>query len=89
MNFIMVSAVEKWKAEIEALLDAGDHPGLLRVSRGAPARTLRYLGGRLYSEDADVKWRAVRALGALAADPVLLPEEKLAEQLRRLEGTGE
>jgi HEAT repeat protein len=72
--------MEKWKIELEALLDAEDHPALLRVSEGAPARTLRYLTGRLYSEDADVKWRAVRALGALAADST---EEKLAEQLRR------
>ena len=83
MNFVMVPAMDKWKAEVEALLEAEDHPALLRVSQGAPARTLRYLSGRLYSEDADIKWRAVRALGALAADPALLTEEKLTEQLRR------
>ena len=75
--------MDKWKAEVEALLEAEDHPALLRVSQGAPARALRYLSGRLYSEDADIKWRAVRALGALAADPALLTEEKLTEQLRR------
>jgi hypothetical protein len=71
------------RAELEALLDAEDRPALLRVAQGAPARTLRYLSGRLYSEDADIKWKAVRALGALAADPVLLNEEKLTELLRR------
>ena len=80
---IMVSAMEKWRAELKALLDAEDHPALLRFSQGAPARTLRYLSGRLYSEDADMKWRAVRALGALAADPALLSEEELTELLRR------
>jgi len=83
MNSITVSAMEKWKADLEALLAAEDHPALLRLSRDAPARTLRYLSGRLYSEDADVKWRAVRALGALAADPALLTDEKLSELLRR------
>jgi hypothetical protein len=75
--------MEKWKTDVEALLEAEDYPALLRLSRGAPARTLRYLNGRLYSEDADVKWRAVRALGALAADPALLTDAKLSEQLRR------
>jgi len=83
MNFILVSAMEKWKADVEALLEAEDYPALLRVAQGAPARTLRHLSGRLYSEDADIKWRAVRALGALAADPALLSDEKLSEQLRR------
>ncbi len=83
MNFIMVSTVEKWKDEIEALLETEDHAALLRVSLGAPARILRCLNARLYSEDADVKWRAVRALGVLAADPDVLTDEKLTEQLRR------
>jgi hypothetical protein len=59
--------LEKWKADIEA----------------TPARMLRHLSGRLYSADPDVKWRAVRALGALAADAALLTDERLAEQLRR------
>jgi len=75
--------MDQWKAAVEALLDAEDHPSLLRFSRTAPARTLRYLSGRLCSENTDTKWRAVRALGALAADPYLLTEEKLREQLRR------
>ncbi len=79
----MVSSMEPWKVVMEALLEAEDHPRLIRFSQGAPSRTLRYLSGRLYSEDAGIKWRAVRALGALAADPILLTEEKLVEQLRR------
>jgi hypothetical protein len=83
MNFLMVSATEKWRADVGDLLEAEDYPALLRLSRDAPARTLRYLNGRLSSEDADVKWRAVRALGVLAADPDLLSDEKLSEQLRR------
>jgi hypothetical protein len=83
MNLIAASAMENWKAEVEALLQAEDYPALVRISRGAPARTLRHLSGRLCSEDADIKWRAVRALGALAADPALLTDEKLSEQLRR------
>ena len=75
--------MDEWRVVVEELLNAEDHPGLLRLSRRAPARTLRYLNGRLYSADADTKWRAVRALGALAADPDLLSDEKLTEQLRR------
>jgi hypothetical protein len=75
--------MDRWKAELEAMLLAADHPALIRFARSAPARTLRYLSARLYSEDADVKWRAVRALGTLAADPALLADDKLAEQLRR------
>ena len=75
--------MEKWKADVEALLEAEDYAALVRVSRGGPARTLRYLSGRLYSDDENIKWRAVRALGALAADPALLTDEKLSEQLRR------
>ena len=75
--------MEKWKAYVEALLEADDYAALVRVSQGGPARTLRYPSGRLCSEDADIKWRAVRALGALAADPTLLSDDKLSEQLRR------
>jgi len=80
---IMVAAMDKWRVVVEELLDAEDHPALLRLSRDAPARMLRYLTARLCSEDSETKWRAVRALGALAADPSLLTEEKLTEQLRR------
>jgi AraC family transcriptional regulator of adaptative response/methylated-DNA-[protein]-cysteine methyltransferase len=75
--------MEKWKTELEAMLAAEDYPALLRVSRDAPARTLRYLTARLYSPDPEIKWRAVNALGALAADHALLSDQKLSEQLRR------
>ncbi len=75
--------MERWKLELEALLEAQDHSGLLRFSRRAPASTLRYLSGRLPSHDADTKWRAVRALGALVSDPALLSDERLTELLRR------
>jgi len=75
--------VEKWKAELEALLGAEDYSGLIRVSQGALARTIRYLGGHLYSGDESLRWRSVRALGALAADATLVSEKKLTEQLRR------
>jgi hypothetical protein len=75
--------METWKADIEALLRAEDHAGLVGIARNAAGRTLRYLSGSLLSEDEEVKWRAVRALGALAADPGLLSDRRLSEQLRR------
>ena len=79
----MMLSMEPWNAAVEALLEAEDHSALVRFSQHAPSRTLRYLSARLYNEDPQIKWRAVRALGALAADPSLLTEQRLAEQLRR------
>lgn len=75
--------MEEWKREVGTILEAEDHPALVRMARSSPSRMLRRLAGFLYSEDAEVKWRAVRALGALAADPELLTDDKLSEYLRR------
>ncbi|MBM3746568.1 MAG: hypothetical protein FJW34_12300 [Acidobacteria bacterium] len=55
---------------------------LLREAAAQPARVLRYLTGRLYADPAE-KWRAVRALGELAAAAGLLSDERLGELLRR------
>lgn len=64
-------------------MDLDDYQELLRQAAIAPARVLRLISGRLYSADPEQKWRAVRALGALAAQPGLLSDQKLSELLRR------
>jgi hypothetical protein len=77
------SQMSDWKTEIEKLLSRDDHAGLAELARANTAKVLRYLSGRLYSSDEEEKWRAVRTLGMLAADPALLPDDRLAELLRR------
>jgi len=64
-------------------MDLDDHQELLRQAAVSPARVLRLINGRLYSAEPEEKWSAVRALGALAARPGLLSDEKLSELLRR------
>jgi len=71
------------RAVLEQLLEFQDWQGLARLSAAQPARVLRYLTGRLYNADPEEKWRAVRALGQLAAAPGLLSDERLGELLRR------
>ncbi len=50
---------------------------------GGISRLLRRLSGQLYSAAPEEKWRAVEALGGLAARPELLSDERLSELLRR------
>jgi len=50
---------------------------------GGISRLLRRLSGQLYSAAPEEKWRAVQALGALAARPDLLGDERASELLRR------
>ena len=70
--------------EIEGLLAGEDHEGLVELARsGKVARVLRYLTGRLCSGDEQEKWRAVRGLGALMAEPGLVPQSKAVNQLRQ------
>jgi hypothetical protein len=72
-----------WKSQVELCLAREDHDELRSLATANAARVVRYLTGRLYSADPGEKWRAVRALGVLAADPGLLKDRKLAELLRR------
>lgn len=74
---------EDWKQEIESALAADDPSALFELARQRPQRLLRYLSGRLYSRDEGDKWRAVRALGAVAGAPGLLDGQRCNELLRR------
>lgn len=64
-------------------MDLEDHPKLLRQAAASQAGVLREINRRLYSADPEEKWRAVRALGVLAAQPGLLSDEKVCNLLRR------
>ncbi len=68
---------------IEGLLAREDHEGLVAMAQGRPSRVVRYLTGRLCSEDEQQKWRAVRALAALVGTTELFPSRKVADLLRR------
>ena len=62
---------------------AGDWEGLRRLARERVSTVLRYLVARLYSRDEAVKWEAVRALGAVAADPSIFDADRTAKLMRR------
>ncbi len=59
---------EQWKTNIDAAVSNEDGSGLVQLARREPAKTLRYLTSRLCSADASLKWKAVRALAAVAGD---------------------
>jgi len=60
-----------------------DQDALLAAAREKPGRVVRYLTGRLYSQDEDEKWRAVRAFGALARAPGVLTDARVHDLLQR------
>lgn len=74
---------EAWKDEIGALLAREDYEALAETARRSLARVLRALNARLASADQQEKFRAVRALGRLAASRDLLAEDRLRELVRR------
>jgi hypothetical protein len=59
-----------------------DRAALLRLAREGFAPVLRYLVGRLYSDDEQAKWRSVRGLGAVTADREIVGEERVTDLLR-------
>lgn len=56
---------------------------LAGIARAQPSLVVRYLCGRLYSEDDAEKWKAVQALGRIAAEGEILSDRKVVELLRR------
>ena len=69
--------------ELTVAFERGDPAALVALASGRPGRVVRFLMGRLYSVDADEKWRAVRALGALARAPGILTEARALDLLQR------
>jgi len=73
----------QWKTNIDDAVRNQDWTGLVRLARREPAKTLRYLTSRLCSADATFKWKAVRALAAVAGDREGISENRIRELLRR------
>ncbi|MFO7653363.1 MAG: hypothetical protein R6X25_06005 [Candidatus Krumholzibacteriia bacterium] len=71
------------RAELAALVDREDHSALVDMARARVGRVLRYLTGRLYTDDPEEKMRAVRALGAVCADRQAVDRTRAADTLRR------
>lgn len=72
-----------WKQETEAVLTREDWGALRELARGGVSRIVRYLVTRLYSGEETEKQRAVRALGALAADTSILDSRRATDLMRR------
>ncbi len=66
-----------------SLLAREDLEGLRALARQQASMVLRYLSSRLYSADEAEKWRAVRGLGAVLADPDTIDGSRGADLLRR------
>lgn len=74
---------EQWKTKVEDAVSNKDWAGLVQLARRESAKVLRYLIGRLCTGDADLKWKAVRALGVVAGDREAAGENRIRELLRR------
>ncbi|MCP5116077.1 MAG: hypothetical protein GY953_35065 [bacterium] len=72
-----------WKDDLEAALEREDHAAILVEARQQVGRVIRLLNGRLYSGDAEQKWRAIRALGALVENRELVDDRRTMDLLRR------
>ena len=71
------------REELAEAVAREDGAALVRLAREAFAPVLRYLVGRLYSDDEQAKWRSVRALGVVAADHEIVSDERARDLLRR------
>jgi hypothetical protein len=73
----------QWKTNIDGAVNNVDWSGLVQLARREPAKTLRYLTSRLCSADAPLKWKAVRALAAVAGDREGMSENRIRRLLQR------
>jgi hypothetical protein len=73
----------QWKTNIDDAVNKEDGSGLVQLARRDPAKTLRYLTSRLCSADAPLKWKAVRALAAVAGDREGMSDDRIRGLLRR------
>ncbi len=72
-----------WKADVEEAVSNKDWAKLLQLARQEPAQVMGYLTSRLCSDDAEMKWKAVRGLGIVAGDRGAMGDERVRELLRR------
>jgi hypothetical protein len=68
---------------VAELFQREDVEALLALAGARPGSVVRFLTGRLYADEQRIKWRAVRMLGALARQPRLLTDDRLADLLDR------
>ena len=73
----------QWKTNIDGAVSNEDWSALVQLARREPAKTLRYLTSRLCSADAPLKWKAVRALAAVAGDREGMSENRIRRLLQR------
>ena len=73
----------QWKTNIDGAVSNEDWSVLVQLARREPAKTLRYLTSRLCSADAPLKWKAVRALAAVAGDREGMSENRIRRLLQR------
>jgi hypothetical protein len=73
----------QWRKNIDDAVGNEDWGGLFQLARLEPAKTLRYLTSRLCSADEPLKWKAVRALAAVAGDREVMSEDRIRGLLRR------
>jgi len=74
---------EPWKTKVEDAVSNKDWDGLVQLARRESAKILRYLTRRLCSDDAAMKWKAIRALGVVTGDHEAIGESQIRELLRR------
>jgi len=73
----------KWKEEFESAQHREDLGRIRELAGEGVGRAVRYLTGHLYADNAQEKWRAVRALGGLVADTALVDERRAKDLLQR------
>lgn len=73
----------QWKTKFDDAMSNEDWTGLTQLARREPAKSLRYLTSRLCSADAPLKWKAVRALAAVAGDREGMSENRIRGLLQR------
>ncbi len=75
--------MEEWKQALAEAVRDERHDIMLRAAKAKPAAVIRYLTNSLYSSEDKVRWNAIRALGALAADRETVSDRRVRELLRR------
>jgi len=75
--------VMDWKSELTRALDEEDEVTLRRAAFTETARTIRFLSGRLCSDDDETKWKAVRSLGVVVSERDAVSTDRAREVLRR------
>jgi len=76
-------ASEAWKTSLENAVEHQEWPSLRRVAQAQPAKTLRYLVGRLYTAEEGSRQKVIQALGEVTREPGVFSEEKTRGLLRR------